>query len=35
MAQFNITLTEEELHGLFLNSNRDKAIEKLLRRNIQ
>jgi putative transposase len=30
MAQFNITLTEEELHGLFLNNNRDKAIEKLL-----
>ena len=30
MAQFNITLTEEELHGLFLNNNRDKAIETLL-----
>src|SRR5690554_5009866 len=30
MAQFNITLTEEELHGLFLSNSRDKAISKLL-----
>jgi putative transposase len=35
MAQFNITLTEEELHGLFLNNNRDKAIEKLLEKIFQ
>jgi putative transposase len=30
MAQFNITLTEEELHGLFLSNSRDKAVAKLL-----
>src|SRR5690554_1346351 len=30
MAQFNSTLTEEELHGLFLSNSRDKAISKLL-----
>ena len=26
MAQFNITLTEEELHELFLSNSRDKAV---------
>lgn len=30
MAQFNITLTEEELHGLFLSNGRDDAVAKLL-----
>ncbi len=30
MAQFNITLTEEELHGLFLGNGQDEAIAKLL-----
>jgi putative transposase len=30
MTQFNITLTEEELHGLFLSNSRDKAVAKLL-----
>lgn len=30
MAQFNITLTEELLHGLFLSNGRDKAFSKLL-----
>jgi putative transposase len=30
MAQFNITLTEEELHGLFLGNSRDEAVAKLL-----
>lgn len=30
MAQFNITLTEEELHELFLSNSRDKAVAKLL-----
>jgi putative transposase len=30
MAQFNITLTEEHLHGLFVSSGRDEAFSKLL-----
>jgi len=30
MAQFNITLTEEHLHGLFVSSGRDEAFAKLL-----
>ena len=30
MAQFNITLTEEHLHGLFLSNGRDEAFAKLL-----
>jgi putative transposase len=30
MAQFNITITEELLHGLFLSNGRDKAFSKLL-----
>ncbi len=30
MVQFNINLTEEELHGLFLNNGRDDAVAKLL-----
>ena len=30
MAQFNITLTEEHLHGLFTGDGRDKAFTKLL-----
>lgn len=30
MAQFNITLTEEHLHGLFLSNSRDEAFSKLL-----
>ena len=30
MAQFNITLTEEELHGLFISNGRDVAVAKLL-----
>lgn len=30
MAQFNITLTEEELHGLFMSNGRDTAIAKLM-----
>src|SRR5690606_16998669 len=30
MAQFNITITEELLHGLFLSNGRDEAFSKLL-----
>jgi transposase-like protein len=30
MAQFNITITEELLHGLFLSNDRDEAFSKLL-----
>ena len=30
MAQFNITITEEELHELFLGNSRDEAVAKLL-----
>ena len=30
MAQFNITITEELLHGLFLSNGRDEAFLKLL-----
>lgn len=30
MAQFNITLTEEHLHGLFVSNGRDEAFAKLL-----
>ena len=30
MAQFNITLTEEHLHGLFVSNGRDEAFSKLL-----
>ena len=30
MAQFNITLTEELLHGLFLSDGRDQAFSKLM-----
>jgi len=30
MAQFNITLTEEHLHGLFTGDGRDQAFAKLL-----
>ena len=30
MAQFNITITEEILHGLFLSNGRDEAFSKLL-----
>ncbi|MDD4334790.1 MAG: hypothetical protein PHY77_04200 [Desulfotomaculaceae bacterium] len=30
MAQFNITLTKEELHELFLGNSRDDAVAKLL-----
>lgn len=30
MAQFNITLTEEHLHGLFSSDGRDQAVAKLL-----
>lgn len=30
MAQFNITLTTEHLHGLFLSDGRDEAFAKLL-----
>jgi putative transposase len=30
MAQFNITITEELLHGLFLSKGRDEAFSKLL-----
>ncbi|MGI6562994.1 MAG: hypothetical protein ACOX3Q_10580 [Clostridia bacterium] len=30
MAQFNITITEELLHGLFLSNGRDEAFAKLL-----
>lgn len=30
MAQFNITITEELLHGLFLSDGRDEAFSKLL-----
>ena len=29
MAQFNITLTTELLHGLFSNNGRDQAVTKL------
>jgi hypothetical protein len=29
MAQFNITITEELLHGLFLSNDRDEAFSKL------
>ena len=29
MAQFNITITEELLHGLFLSNGRDEAFSKL------
>ena len=28
MAQFNITLTEEHLHGLFVSNGRDEAFAK-------
>jgi putative transposase len=30
MAQFNITLTEEHLHGLFSSNGRDQAVAKLM-----
>lgn len=30
MAQYNITLTEKELHGLFMSDNRDEAIAQLM-----
>jgi putative transposase len=30
MAQYNITITEELLHGLFLSNGRDEAFSKLL-----
>ena len=30
MAQFNITLPTEILHGLFLNNGRDEALSRLL-----
>ena len=30
MAQFNITITKELLHGLFLSNGRDEAFSKLL-----
>ena len=30
MAQLNITITEELLHGLFLSNGRDEAFSKLL-----
>lgn len=30
MAQFNITLSEEDLHGLFISNGRDEAVSKLL-----
>ena len=30
MAQFNITLTTELLHGLFSNNGRDQAVTKLM-----
>ena len=30
MAQFNITITDELLHGLFLSNGRDEAFSKLL-----
>jgi len=30
MAQFNITITAELLHGLFLSNGRDEAFSKLL-----
>ncbi len=30
MAPFNITLTEEHLHGLFSSDGRDQAVSKLL-----
>ena len=30
MAQFNITITEELLHALFLSNGRDEAFSKLL-----
>jgi putative transposase len=30
MAQYNITITEELLHGLFLSNGKDKAFSKLL-----
>ena len=30
MSQFNINITEEELHELFLGNSRDKAVAKLL-----
>jgi putative transposase len=30
MAQFNITITEKLLHGLFLSNGRDEAFSKLL-----
>jgi len=35
MAQFNITITEELLHGLFLSNGRDEAFSKLLEGNLQ
>ena len=34
MAQFNITLTEEELHGLFISNGRDVAVAKLLEKDL-
>ncbi len=34
MAQFNITLTEEELPGLFMSNGRDAAIAKLMEKNL-
>jgi putative transposase len=30
MAQYNITITKELLHGLFLSNGRDEAFSKLL-----
>jgi len=30
MARFNITITEELLHGLFLSNGRNEAFSKLL-----
>ena len=33
MAQFNITITEELLHGLFLSNGRDEAFLKLLEKS--
>ena len=30
MAQYNITITEELLHGLFLSNGKDKAFSRLL-----
>ena len=34
MAQFNITLTEEHLHGLFVSDGKDKAFSNLLEDNL-